>query len=72
VVAPTARDVEVSLEEPLFAEAQLGEHLDAGLVLRPDGGLQPVQPAFAEAMVDDERGGPGRDAAADGVGATGR
>src|SRR5690606_10553529 len=64
VVAPVAVDVEVSLVEPLAAQAELLGDPVGGAVLGPDVDLYAVQAAHGQRVVDDEGQGRGGDALA--------
>src|SRR5687767_5000856 len=62
--APRSVDVEVAAEHTLLAESELTEHPQAGGVLGPHRGLEPVEPDGPEAVVGDGRDGRGDDPAA--------
>ena len=51
---PGPVDVQASLPQALLAEAELLDHSSAGLVLWPDGRLDPVQADGEEAVVAEE------------------
>src|SRR5690606_1064757 len=62
VVAPGAVDVELTPAYALLAEAELLHHPSAGVVLRPDVRLDPVEADREEAVIDGHGEGGGDDA----------
>src|SRR5690606_31449724 len=61
MIAPVPIDVDEAPTQPLVAEAELADHPQARLVLRPDADLHPVQTKPVECRVGGHRDGGGGD-----------
>src|SRR5690606_33386842 len=62
VITPVAVDVDVAAPQSLVPEAQLLHDAQAGLVLRTDADLHPMQSVLPERRIGRERYGRRRDA----------
>jgi hypothetical protein len=63
VVAPSAVDVQIALEQAFLPETHFGEHPSTGRILRADRGLNPVQHHRPDAVVQSKSQRAGRHAA---------